>query len=311
MKTNCTLGLLLEEINSELRTANIPERKTESELFLAYLYRCTSAELYLRLNEPVTREKLVLCEEFVKERKRRLPLSYFLGEIEFMGLKFRIQPGVFIPRQETEILVEKTIKIADALSCSGAYRLNILDLGSGSGNIAVSLAKFLPTAKIIATDISEDALRIVQENVQLHNLEKRITLLQGDLFEALATGCSLPAAYDIIVSNPPYIAEKDVADLEKELSYEPGVALFAKDNGLEYYQRIIPQAHRFLKPKGYLLVEIGYGQRKRVEMLFSGGGFEKIEAIKDYSGIERVIVGRGQIKSNAISYQLEKKGRGI
>ncbi|HCJ66229.1 MAG TPA: peptide chain release factor N(5)-glutamine methyltransferase [Elusimicrobia bacterium] len=304
MKTNYTLKLLLKEINSELGKANISERRIESELFLAHLYGCTRPELYLRLSEQVSQEKIIFCQEFVKQRKKGVPLPYFLGETEFMGLKFFLQPGVFIPRQETEILVEETIKIAYQLmnlpapyraegSCAGSTcPLNILDLGTGSGNIAVSLAKYLSRVKIIATDISENALKIAQKNAQLHNVERQITFFQGNLFELLTTDYSLPTTYyDIIVSNPPYITEKDSPDLEKELSYEPEIALFAKDDGLEYFQRIIPQANKFLKPEGYLLVEIGYGQKEKVENIFFSSGFKKIKTVKDYSNIERIIIG--------------------
>lgn len=303
MKKKYTLRLLLEKINSELGKRNIRERKSESDFFLAYLYGCTRPELYLHLEEQVPEEKILFCQEFIKQRRKRLPLPYFLGETEFMGLKFFLQPGVFIPRQETEILVEETIKAVNSLrskvsakggSAPGGKRerkIDILDLGTGSGNIAISLAKFLLEVRIVASDISLEALEIAQKNAYLHNLEKQIIFLQGNLFEPLTT---FPiSTYDIIVSNPPYISKNDLPNLEKELFYEPKEALFAGDSGLEYYQKIIPEARKFLKPEGYLLVEIGYGQKEKVKNIFISSGFKEIKVVKDYSGIERVVIGSG------------------
>lgn len=295
MKKNYTLKLLLEEMTEQL--GNIPERKSETEFFLAHLYQCNRLELYLRLSKKVNPDKIILCEKFIEQRKKRIPLPFILGETEFMGLEFLIEPGVFIPRPETEILVEETIKAVNSLKLKvkSEREINILDLGTGSGNIAISLAKYLPEARIVATDISPKALEIAQKNALLNKLTERITFLEGDLFQVFLSPYPRlpnPCLFDIIVSNPPYIAESDSVNLEKELFYEPEEALFAQNDGLEYYEKIVPQAKKFLQPEGYLILEIGYGQKDKVEGIFFSSGYREIKIVKDYSGIERVIVGR-------------------
>jgi len=302
MRRNSTLKVLLEETISRLEEEHISERRIESELFLAHLYGCSRPELYLRLSEKVNAEKIFLCQKFIQKRKKGIPIPFILGETEFMGLKFFLKPGVFIPRQETEILVEETIKIVQNLkkvknenhqepSTLNFQPLTILDLGTGSGNIAVSLAKYLPEARIIATDISKRALEFAKKNARLHNVDKQIIFLAGDLFQSLTTSRFSLTTYDLVVSNPPYIAENDLVTLEKELFYEPANALFAQNNGLEYYEKIIPQAKRFLRPAGYLLLEIGYGQKEEVEKIFFSSGYREVKVVKDYSDIERVIIG--------------------
>lgn len=296
MKKNYTLKLLLKEVITELEKEKIPEAKIEGEYILAHLLQCKRTDLYFSLKQIIPQEKVSFFYQMVKQRKKRIPFAYILGEKEFMGLNFLINQDVFIPRPETEILVEETIKAAYQLTprVSGpTYRLNILDLGTGSGNIAISLAKYLD-GYIYTTEISEKAIEVARANTALHGVASKISFLQGDLYRPLEN-LRLEGKIDLIVSNPPYIADPDLSGLEPEIFYEPKIAFYGGKDGLEYYREIIPQAKRFLHPQGYLLVEIGYGQKEKVEDIFLSCGYREIKVIKDYSNIDRVIVGKAEL----------------
>jgi release factor glutamine methyltransferase len=206
-----------------------------------------------------------------------------------MGLKFKVAPCVFIPRPETEVLVETAIKQLSALSYK-LSALNILDLGTGSGNIAVSLAKFLPQAEIYATDICNDALKIAKINAQLNNVENRIKFIQSDLFTAYSLQ---PIAYSLIISNPPYITATEIDELQPEIQYEPRLALDGGKDGLEFYRKIISLSPYYLKKDGLLIMEMGFNQAGAIRNIFKiSGKFEIIGVVKDYNNIDRVMVAR-------------------
>jgi release factor glutamine methyltransferase len=240
--------------------------------------------------------------------ERRLagePIQQITGETEFYGLPFRVTRDVLIPRPETEHLVEATLALAKTLrapsfsrrlrkgwdaetSHSQEQAVRIVDIGTGSGAIAVALAHSLPHARITAVDLSPAALEIAEENARRNGVADRIRFLHGDLLEPVAG-----ESFDFVVSNPPYVPETDSASLAVEVrDYEPALALFAGSNGLDLYRHLIPSAAKVLRPGGFLLLEIGFGQREAVSHLLTANGFENIEATPDLQGIPRVLCGQ-------------------
>ena len=256
----------------------------ETELLFTQILNCSRSDLYLNKEIRLSREKSLRISAALKRRLSREPIQYILGNTEFMGLEFLVSKDVFIPRPETEILVETVLKLVQ----SSGFRVKslILDLGTGSGCIAVSLAKFLPAAKVTALDISDKALKIARKNARLNNV--KVEFMKQDL-----TDNRQPATgnFDIIVSNPPYIPGPGIDGLQPEVRHEPRIALDGGRDGLEFYRKIIKCAPRYLKKYGYLVMEVGFGQRGSIEDIIRLSGRLKIkEVIKDYSGIDRIVV---------------------
>jgi release factor glutamine methyltransferase len=229
-------------------------------------------------------------KEFVKRRLGHEPLQYILGECEFMSLQFKVNSGVMIPRPETEILVETVLETCRAkFSSNNAIR--ILEVGTGSGCIAVSLAKHLPTACVTAIDISEVALNTAAENVRLNGVDDRIQLRQLDFMSANFLE-QISETFDVLVSNPPYISDEDFPNLPVEIKeYEPRMALKDGSDGLSFYRRIAQLASALLYPKGFVAVEAGLGQAAMVEKIFLEHTFSMVNSFKDLNGIERVVCG--------------------
>lgn len=254
----------------------------EAELLFTELLNCDRASLYLNRDSILNKEKLFSVSSALKRRIKGEPIQYIIGKTEFMGLEFKVTLDVLIPRPETEILVEAAIKITRLIG----EKVRILDLGTGSGCIAVSLAKLLPKAKVTATDISPEALKVALENARANNVD--IDFFQGDLFGT----CNLtPITYDLIISNPPYIRSSEIKKLQPEVQYEPPIALDGGKEGLDFYKRIINDAPRYLKKKGFLILEIGFDQKDDLKKnLQNSGYFEIIEVIKDYNNLDRVII---------------------
>ncbi|MFH0790913.1 MAG: peptide chain release factor N(5)-glutamine methyltransferase [Candidatus Omnitrophota bacterium] len=263
---------------------------TEAELLFTQILGCNRLSLYLNESMPLARGKSQAVSLVLKRRIFGEPLQYILGKTEFMGLEFKVNKDVLIPRQETEILVETAINIVKLLNCS---TVKLLDLGTGSGCIAVSLAKFLQGVGITANDISKSALKTARENAVLNNVADRIEFVEGDLFDyGQGQALSLPV-YDLIVTNPPYIVTEEIDNLQREVQYEPRIALDGGADGLCFYRRIIKEAPAYLKENGFLIMEMGFNQCDAIKNIFrKSGKFEIIEIVKDYSGIERVIVGK-------------------
>lgn len=218
----------------------------------------------------------------VEKRKKGVPLSYLTGIKEFWSMPLRVSPSVLVPRPETEVIVEKVLEL------STRERETILDIGTGSGNIAIALAGELPQARVVAADISERALRVARRNAALHKV-KRIEFLKSDLFSAFRdTG----VRFDFILSNPPYVSRAEWEGLPAEIrEFEPRRALLAGDSGLEMISRLVRRAGSYLRPGGYLIFEIGDGQRDRVLSLF-GRRWTEIETAWDLAGKPRVITAR-------------------
>ncbi len=261
---------------------------SEIELLFTEILNCSRAELYLDNIELDNQKKNVLDNALLK-RSRGEPLQYILGKTEFFGLSIRVNPGVFIPRPETEILVETVIKQMSDLR-SQISDINILDIGTGSGCIAISLAKFLSNVSITATDISLKALEMARDNARENNVADKIKFIHSDLFTRYEVRGT---KYEIIVSNPPYIATEDINALPIEVQHEPEIALDGGRDGLLFYGKIIKDAPRYLKAEGYLIMEIGFGKSSDIRKMFKNSKrLEIIDMVKDYNNIDRVIVAR-------------------
>jgi len=216
----------------------------------------------------------------IERRRAGEPIQYITGEAEFYGLPFHVNRQVLIPRPETEHLVEKAIELA-----AGFARPRIVDVGTGSGAIAVALARGLPSSIVTAIDLSPAALEVAKNNAARNDVAARIRFLEGDLLAPAAA-----AQFDMVVSNPPYVPEADRAALAVEVrDYEPSQALFAGLDGLDVYRRLIPAAWSALVPGGSIVLEIGYGQRESLQALLQAAGFSRIGFTADLQGIARVV----------------------
>jgi len=257
----------------------------EAELLLTQLLGCHRHELYLNKSIRISKEQSLYLAHTLKRRLLGEPIQYILSKVEFMGLEFNISRHVLIPRPETEILVETAIKYMLA-NRKSAVKAGILDLGTGSGCIAVSLAKLLKNAEIIATDISREALELARKNARLHNVD--IRFIQSDLFSSPELGAM---SYELIVCNPPYVASEEIRELDPEIQYEPVLALDGGKDGLAFYRRIINKAAFYLDSQGLLIMEIGLGQASPVrDLLEESGDLNLVEFVKDYNGIDRIVV---------------------
>ncbi len=283
--------------SAALTTHGIEEARLEAELLLAHALGVRRSELPLR--ETLSPFEFTAFAQLVERRLEREPLPYIVGTQEFMGLTLRVTPEVLIPRPETERLVEAVMGyglwvIGDGNPSPKPKTQNpkpiIADVGTGSGAIAVSLAHFLPTARVYATDVSESALKVARDNAQRLGVSERITFAQGDGLEPLRR-FRLQGQLHAIVSNPPYIPHGDLDALQPEVSrYEPRVALDGGADGLQFYRRLAEEAAEFLRPNGFIACEVGIHQSRAVRELFRRAPFTRLEVVKDYSGIERVVV---------------------
>jgi release factor glutamine methyltransferase len=258
----------------------VDNARLEAEWLLASSLGLDRVGLYVNFDKPLTDAELALFRGMVTRRARREPLQYILGSQEFMGLEFEITTAALIPRHDTEILVEEAVK-------RGAGARKVLDIGVGSGCIAVSLAMKLPGAEVFGVEQSAAALELASRNAAKHGAI--VTMIQGSLFEPFSG-----ERFDLIVSNPPYIPTAEITALQPEVrDYEPCDALDGGPDGLDFYRSIIPAAPGHLESGGWLLFEMGIGQAQKVVGLFGGTGrFEEIFTAKDPAGIERVVGGR-------------------
>jgi release factor glutamine methyltransferase len=260
----------------------------ESEVLFTEIFRCNRASLYLNQGLTIDKSKSRFIAAVLKRRMLGEPIQYILGKTEFMGITLEVTQDVLIPRPETEILVERAIEFLRQRTSAPAASIKILDLGTGSGNIAIVLAKYLPEAGIDAIDISEEALKIARENARLNKV--KISFIQSDLFFTYHLS---PITYDLIISNPPYIISSRINNLQKEVQFEPRVALDGGSDGLNFYRRIIKLTPRYLKENGVLILEAGFTQLKDIKNIFQNcGKFEIIDIVKDYNSIDRVVVAR-------------------
>jgi release factor glutamine methyltransferase len=282
-----TLGEALVWAEETLKTGGVPDPGHEALFIAAGIMGSKPTEVYLNRGSVIDLDRVRTLNEWVTRRLGREPSQYITGDTEFRGLEFKVNPDVLIPRPETEILVSEAIAAIDIASSL------ILDIGTGSGCIAVSVAMEVPGALVFATDLSGAALRVAEHNAARQNVAGRIEFLEGDLFGPLE-GLGLEASFDLVISNPPYVSREELNRLQPEIRlFEPEMALYGGDDGMEFIRRIVDRAPSYLKPGGALMLEIGYGQSEEVKSILKGSGrLVAPEIIKDYSGIERVVKAR-------------------
>jgi len=275
-----TLRKILHEAEQQLLSGPHPERaRLDAETILLHTLAQDRAWLLANRDEEADPCTQRTYTDLINRRLSGEPIQYITGQSEFFGLPFSVGPGVLIPRPETEHLVEEILRLATPLPLP-----KIADIGTGSGIIAVALAHSLPNAHVTAIDCSPQALAIARENAQSNQVADRINFLQGDLLTPL-TG----QQFDIIASNPPYIPTTDHDSLSIEVrDHEPHTALFAGEDGLEIYQRLIPEALPLLQPNGWLVLEIGHNQQSAIEQLLQSAGYSNIYFIPDYQSVPRV-----------------------
>lgn len=275
-----TLQEWLQKGEAQLRLGPHPERaRRDAELLLQHLLRRERAALLARWKERLNTDEAGIYVGLIQRRFSGAPIQYIVGEAEFYGLPFSVSPDVLIPRPETEHLVEKAIELAGRFASP-----RIVDIGTGSGAIAVALTHALPAAQITAIDLSPRALAVARKNAERNRVAERIRFLHGNLL--------VPAAgeqFEIIVSNPPYISAADRGSLAVEVrEHEPALALFAGEDGLDVIRQLTPAAFAALESGGALLMEIGYGQWPAVSELMADAGLVRIEALHDLQHIPRV-----------------------
>lgn len=272
-----TFRELLTEGKNALTVCKIEDAELDAWLLLEHISHMNRAAFFLRQQENVSQEDICRYRDLIRQRGSHIPVQHLTGTQEFMGLEFLVSPDVLVPRQDTELLVEKLLPLVSGKS--------ILDVCTGSGCIAISLAKLGVPRRVDATDLSGKALDIAGKNAK--KLEADVTFYQGDLLE------NISEKYDIIVSNPPYIASKVVRGLMPEVrEHEPLLALDGGADGLVLYRRLLEQVPTHLETDGIFAVEIGYDQGETVTELFVQHGFEEIECCQDLCGNDRVVMGR-------------------
>lgn len=270
-----------------LEAAGIEEAKLDARLLLEYI--CHTDRNALLVHGDM--ERNAMEEQFYKmvieKRAKRIPLQHITGEQEFMGLTFRVNENTLIPRQDTEVLVEEALReLSDGM--------RILDVCTGSGCILLSLMKYSNECEGIGLDISAKALEVAKENARLLNVQN-VDFVESDLFEALEkekVNVGKDRFFDIIISNPPYIESAVIETLMPEVKdHEPMLALDGKEDGLFFYRKIVDKAPKYIRKGGKLLFEIGYNQGEAVRQLMLDKGFTKVEVIKDFAGLDRVVCG--------------------
>lgn len=269
----------------------IESARLDAELLLAHALETQRLRLYVDFEKPVLPAERDRFRELVRQRaKERVPVSILLGEREFWSLSFKVTKDVLTPRPDTETLVEAALSKLKGPGSKGeetARPWRILDLGTGSGAIALSLASELPGADVTATDLSQAALQIANENADRLPQGEKVRFLHGDLFGPIAG-----ERFDLVVSNPPYVARRDVATLPPELAHEPEMALFAGEDGLDVIRRLVAEAGSHLSPGGWLLIELSPEQVGTVEQWLADAGFVDVERRFDLARRPRVVGGR-------------------
>ena len=274
---------LIQWTTEYFKRYDISTPRLDAELLLSHILGTSRLQLYLQFEMPVVPEHLAAFRKLIKKRVACAPVSYLTSRKEFFSLDFYVDSRVLIPRPETEVLVESVLQ-------AQAGQSQLIDIGTGSGAIAISLAVNRPEWEMLATDISADALEVAQKNAVTHTCANRLTFLQGNLFEPLE---ELPSSrFDWIVSNPPYVSTAEFPSLPPEVrDHEPESALLAGTDGLDVIVGILDGAPQFLKPGGRVGLEIGHHHSHTVQNLVqSNSAYSGCQVIKDYSGVERVVI---------------------
>jgi release factor glutamine methyltransferase len=283
-----TVRDILNESTKALEAADIPSARLDAEVLLSFCLGCDRLEFYKNPVMTISETQLNAFRNLIARRLQWEPVAYITGRKEFWSFTLEVNSSVLIPRPDTEIIIEEALDVYRNFT---SLPVRILDIGTGSGAIAIALAKEIPGAKVVATDISIAALNLAQKNAATLGLKEKIDFRQGNLFEPV------DGFFNIIVSNPPYIAANDYEELPASVkAFEPREALFAGESGLEFYEKLIYQADGYLQKNGWLLLEIGAKQEAGIRGIIEGSGFyDSIEMRADYAGLPRVIKARRKV----------------
>ena len=265
---------------------NVESPRLQTELLLAHLLKMPRMKLYLNFDHVLTPVETDTLREFVKRRGQREPLQHIVGSTSFCGYEIAVNRHVLVPRPETELLAEAGWQFLSTLNSQPS---TVLDFGTGSGCIAIALAAKYPDAKVIATDISSDALALAKQNAEKNNVAARIEFLQGNGFTAL----SADSKFDLIISNPPYIPTAEIETLQPEVrDFDPRAALDGGADGLDFYRKLAAEVKMFLKPEGKIMLEFGDGQADAIKKIFEDEKWV-VEAVKeDYSQRARILIAK-------------------
>lgn len=275
----------LDTAKKMLESAGVPDADVDAWLLFEDTFEMNRSQYFMKCNDEADTDKLNIYQERLDRRSKREPLQYIIGSTCFMGYDFKVTPAVLIPRYDTEILVEETLKLIKVGD-------RVLDMCTGSGCIIESIALMASISEGIGADISKDAVEIASYNAKDHALNN-VKIIESDLFE------NIDGEFEVIVSNPPYIRSDDIPDLMKEVKdCEPILALDGSVDGLKFYRSITKHSISYLKDGGYLIYEIGYDQAKDVVQILKENGYTDTKVIKDLAGLDRVVYGRKQCLTN-------------
>lgn len=265
---------------------NTESPSLETQMMIAKVIEKDRLYIMLNLEEDIDESKVEIIKTMIDKRKSSYPLQYILGEREFWGMDFKVSEGVLIPRQDTEILIEETLKKLK----DNKHKSNLkgFEIGVGSGIISITLLKEIETLTMIGVDINDKAIELTKANALKHEVSDRLCILNSNLFEKI----NKENQFDFIISNPPYIETKVIDSLQEDIKqHEPKLALDGGEDGLDFYRAIIEQSKSYISPEGFIAFEIGYNQAEAVKKIFVENGYLNVTIAKDLAGFDRVVIG--------------------
>lgn len=265
---------------------NTESPSLETQMMIAKVIEKDRLYIMLNLEEDIDESKVEIIKTMIDKRKDSYPLQYILGEREFWGMDFKVSEGVLIPRQDTEILIEETLKKLK----DNKHKSNLkgFEIGVGSGIISITLLKEIETLTMIGVDINDKAIELTKANALKHEVSDRLCILNSNLFEKI----NKENQFDFIISNPPYIETKVIDSLQEDIKqHEPKLALDGGEDGLDFYRAIIEQSKSYISPEGFIAFEIGYNQAEAVKKIFVENGYPNVTIAKDLAGFDRVVIG--------------------
>ncbi|MBM7615093.1 peptide chain release factor N(5)-glutamine methyltransferase [Alkaliphilus hydrothermalis] len=281
---------LLKEAREKFNSVGLDTPQLDAEVILCHLLKVERIHLHMYPGKEISWEICRKFREAVEKRAKFMPVQYIINQQEFMGMNFFIEEGVLIPRGDTEILVEEVLSLYKKYYPT--QQIKVVDIGTGSGAITISLAKFIERIEVISIDISPKALEVARRNAEGLGVVDKIQFVQGSILEPLRDN-GHDNGLQMIISNPPYIPRAVVEGLQPQVKdYEPHLALVGGEDGLDFYREIIVNAPLYLEDDGWLVFEIGYDQGESVSCLMEARGFKEVKVIKDLAGLDRVVLGK-------------------
>lgn len=275
-----TIGEIIEQTKQYLAKYDVSSPRLDAEILLCSILQQERIYLYVNFDQPLQKSEVDLYRELVVRRVKGESIAYILGKKSFLNLELYVNTSVLVPRPETELLAEVAINF-----CKKHDGVSLLDIGTGSGTLAISIAYNCPDVTVVAVDVSQDALTVAEKNAQKYEVMNRIDFMLSDVYDSI-----VGKKFDLIVSNPPYILSKEIKTLSKEVQKEPVLALDGGEDGLDIYRKIVGKAMSFLSNEGLLALEIGYDQASALEQLAIEAGFKQTKVLKDLAGLDRVVL---------------------